>query len=228
MKAIGSISALALLTFAATSRAATSYNDPGGVGDFTGGSGFMDISSVTVDNDANNLIFTINLGGDPTTASWANYLVGIVHPAMNASGGNLNGPGGWGTDIQMSVGGMDYFIGAYPYWGSSQILTWNGASWITASGNASGETTSSASFTVPLAALGLSAGNTIHFDVWSQSSGNSVLDALSDGVARSWNNNPFDTGQNALSYTVVPEPGICAMLGLGSLLLIRRVRSGKR
>lgn len=224
MKAIRSLSVLAILALSLAANAATPFSDPGGVGDFTGGAPFLDISSVTVDNDANNLIFTVNLGGDPTTASWANYLVGIVHPALNGQGGNLNGPGGWGTDIQMSAGGMDYFIGAYPYWATSDILTWNGAAWTSASGNASGETTSSASFTIPLAALGLSVGDTIHFDVWSQSSGNSVLDALSDGVSRSWNNNPFDTGQNALSYTVVPEPGVSALMGLGALALIRRFR----
>jgi hypothetical protein len=168
------------------------------------------------------------VAGNPTTASWANYLVGIAHPALGGAGGNLNGPGGWGTDIQMSVGGMDYFVGAYPFWGSSEILTWNGAAWTTAAGNASSESTSSASFSVPLAALGLSVGDTIKFDVWSQSSGNSVLDALSDGVARSWNNNPFDTGQNGLSYTVVPEPTVCGLLGLGSLLLFGRLRAGRR
>ena len=213
-----------------TAARAAVYNDPGGVGDFTGGAGFLDITSITLNNDATSLSFTVNVAGDPTTASWANYLVGISRGLYGGVGGNLNGPGGWGTDIQMSQGGMDYFVGAYPYYGSSQVLTWSGAAWSTASGNASSETTSSATFTVSLAALGLAAGDTFRFDVWTQSSGNSVLDALSDGTARSWNNNAFDTGANYLTYTVaaVPEPGTGAFAALAGLLaFLRRKGAGR-
>jgi len=213
-----------------TAAQAANYSDPGGVGDFTGGSSFLDISSISLNNDATSLSFTINVAGDPTTASWANYLVGISRNLYSGVGGNLNGPGGWGTDIQMSQGGMDYFVGAYPYWGTSEVLTWGGSSWSTVSGNASSETTSSATFTVSLAALGLSAGDTIRFDVWSQSSGNSVLDALSDGTSRTWNNNAFDTGANYLTYTVtaVPEPGTGALVALGGLLAFMRRKVSAR
>ena len=49
----------AALTAAMLSAKAATYTDPGGIGDFTGGSGFLDMSTVDVNNDANNLYFTI-------------------------------------------------------------------------------------------------------------------------------------------------------------------------
>jgi hypothetical protein len=76
---------------------------------------------------------------------------------------------------------------------------------------------------VPLASLGVSAGDTFKFDVWTQSAGNSVLDALSDSTVRGFQNNPFDTGANALSYTVaVPEPTTGALMGLAALAMFCR------
>jgi len=223
-------SALAVLALAALPVRADVYTDPGGIGDFTGGFPELDMSSVAVNNDATSLYFTINLGGSPTDNNWYNYLVGISENKFGGVGGNLNGPGGWGQNIQMSVGGMDYFLGAYPFWGTSDFYTWNGSAWVWSSGAAPSSTSSSVTITASLAALGLSSGNTITFDAWTQSSGNSVLDALSDGTSRTWNTNPFDTGANALSYTIVavPEPATCVLFGLGGLLMVLRRRVSAR
>lgn len=214
---------LAALTLVALPARATNYADPGGIGDFTGGYPELDMSSVTVNNDVSTLYITINLGGDPIDNTWYNYLVGISENLYGGVGGNLNGPGGWGNDLQMSVGGMDFFLGAYPYYGTSDFYTWDGAAWNWASGAAPTTTSSSVTIPVSLSALGLSPGDTITFDVWTQSSGNNVLDALSDATSRTWNNDPFDTGANALSYTVqVPEPATCALLALGGLVAVLR------
>jgi hypothetical protein len=86
------------------------------------------------------------------------------------------------------------------------------------------EDSTSVTIPVALASLGLSPGDTFTFDVWaSTSGGDTVLDALSDGTARSWNSNPFDTGQNALSYTVaVPEPAFISLFGLAGIVLACR------
>lgn len=202
---------------------AASYSDA--TGDFTGNSA-LDMSAVVINNDATTLSFTINLVGDPTTANWYNYYVGISRNLFGGVGGNLNGPGGWGKDIQMSAGGMDYFIGAYPFWGGYSLLTWNGSSWSTTTGTAT-QNSSSVSFAVSLASLGLSLGESFRFDVWTSTSGtDTVLDALSDTVVRTWNSAAFDTGNNFLTYTVVPEPSTAALLGLAALLaLLRRARS---
>ncbi|MDW8308109.1 MAG: hypothetical protein RMK20_01900 [Verrucomicrobiales bacterium] len=226
MKTTACIASLILtVLLAAVCRAAT-YNDA--TGDFTGNSA-LDITSVVLNNDATTLSFTINVAGDPTTANWYNYYVGISRNLFGGVGGNLNGPGGWGKNIQMSVGGMNYFIGAYPFWGGYSLLTWNGSAWTTTTGSAS-QTTSSVSFSVGLLSLGLSLGETFRFDVWtSTSGGDTVLDALSDTVTRTWNSAPFDTANNFLTYTVVPEPGPAALLGLSAVLqLLRRARRSRR
>jgi hypothetical protein len=214
---------LAALALAALPARADIYTDVSG--DFTGGVGALDMTSVNVHNDGERLYFTLNLAGDPTAADWYNYYIGISENLFGGSGGNVNATGGWGKDIQMSSGGMDFFVGAYPYWsGGFNLLTWGGSAW--SSAYYATATQNSTSVTIPLllSDLGLSAGNTITFDVMTSDSGSdTVLDALSDGTSRSWNTSAFDTGGNALSYTIaVPEPGVLSLFGLGALLALRR------
>lgn len=213
------LAALALTALPATAQ--TIY--PDATGDFTGGVGALDITSVSVNNDPTTLTFTINLAGDPTAANWYDYYVGISENLFGGVGGDLNATGGWSHDYQMSVGGMDYFIGS---WGSgASLLTWNGVSaWTPTSGATGSDTTSSVTVSVPLSALGLSAGNSFQFDVLTADTGTDTgLDALSDTTPRTWGNTSFDTGANALTYTViVPEPTSLALLGLGGLAVILR------
>ena len=52
--------------------------------------GIMDITSVDVANTANQLIFTINIAGDPVATDWGKYLVGI-----NTTGGGDTAGNGW-------------------------------------------------------------------------------------------------------------------------------------
>ena len=215
---------LAGLTLAGLSAGAANYSDASG--DFTGGNSDLDIASVSVANDATTLTFTINLVGNPQNNNWYNYYVGVSENLFGGVGGNFNAPGGYGKNIQMSAGGMDFVLASYPAFAGYDLKTWNGASWNQASGTASEDSTS-VTIPVALAALGLSAGNSFKFDVWTSDTGaDTVLDALSDGTARSWNSNPFDTGQNALSYTVtqVPEPTSGVLLGMGALILVRALR----
>ncbi len=219
---------VAASAFGLWSASAVNYADPGDAGDFTGGVGALDLTSVDVNNDATTLTFTLNLAGDPTAATWYNYYVGISRNLFGGVGGNLNATGGWGKDIQMSGGGMDFFIGAYPGFGGYNLLTWTPSSWSSTSGSANQNSTSVA-IPVALSALGLNAGDSFTFDVWtSTSGGDTVLDALSSGAPMSWNSNPWDTGANALTYTVaVPEPTALALLALGGAVLFGRRRFNK-
>jgi len=54
--------------------AAVTY--PDAIGDFTpSGFGYLDITSVVVDNDLTTLSFQINLAGNPLAVDWAKYLI---------------------------------------------------------------------------------------------------------------------------------------------------------
>ncbi len=209
------------MALAALPAKATVYTDATGDTDTAGA---LDMTSVSVVNDATTLTFTFNLAGDPTAQNWYNYGINISKNLFGGVGGNGNAAGGWSMDNQMSVGGMDYFIGAYPSFAGYDLRVWDGVSaWNNPGGGASSQNSTSVTVPVALSALGLSVGDTFTFDAWTHSSGNNIFDALSDTTFRSWNGNPFDTGANALSYTVVvPEPTSLALIGLGSLFLIVR------
>jgi len=185
----------------------------------------LDITSVFVSNDATTLSLQINLAGAPMAADWGKYLIGFDTTA----GGNTTGPDAWGNPITMSVGGMDYFIGSWLDFGTgATVLGWSGASWDLMSGTGIGVATSLSSVTLSLnlSALSLSAGGTFNFDIYSTAIGNSVLDAAGSSTALTWNNNPYDSGANVLTYTItaVPEPSAFGVMGLGALLLAGRVR----
>lgn len=108
---------LAGLVMAAPRARATVYTDA--TGDNYGGAE-VDISSVVVTNDANNLIFTINLNSSATISSSPNYLVGIqvVGAATGqtlinniTSGSTAGNP--WGKRVGISTG-ENFFVGCYP------------------------------------------------------------------------------------------------------------------
>lgn len=191
---------------------------PDATGDFTPeGFGYLDITSVEVDNDATTLSFRINLAGNPLAVDWAKYLIGLD----TAPGGNTTGPDGWGKPISMSVGGMDHFIGSWMNFGTgAEVRVWDGAAWnvIPGSGITVATDASSVTLALPFSVLSLNLGDTFRFDVYTTSDGNSVLDAAGSTVSLTWNNNPYDSGGNVLSYRLVPEPTLAALLLLGGAL----------
>ena len=224
------ISALTTVALAILPASAVNYADSGGTTDFVDPWG--DITSVDVNNDATTLTFKINTEASPDAVAnnWRHYYIGISEGLFGGVGGNLSSSA-YGRPIQMSVGGLDFALLSYPGFNGYDRETWNGASWTQTGGNPASWDPSGVTITVALSTLGLSSGNTFQFDVWtSNNSGGSVYDALSDAVARGYNTGPFDTGPNALSYTVaaVPEPATCALLGLGALAMISRVRRNAR
>lgn len=207
------------------------------------------ISSVVVNNDANNITFTIN-----TTATQASYVfysveLQIVGQAGNGSTSLVNP---WGEHIGASTG-LNALINTYSDSGAS-ALTYSGGSWTqNASGAyaAGGAGFNYATITMPLSSLGLSAGNSFYFDVIStyaaSPAGQSAYGALdsvtgypaeSDGSYQPWNGatnpNYYDSanagasgstfGTSATLYTVtpVPEPTSCAIIGLGLLVIVGR------
>lgn len=208
--------------------APAAVNFPDATGDFTpAGFGYLDITSVVVDNDATTLSFQINLADNPLAVDWAKYLIGLD----TAPGGNTTGPDGWGKPISMSIGGMDYFIGSWMNFGTgAELRQWDGSAWPLVSGSGITVATGPSSVTIslPLASLGVNLGDTLRFDVYTTSDGNSVLDAAGSPAPLSWNNNPYDSGNNVWSYTLVPEPTLPALLGLGTALWLSQRRRMKK
>ncbi|HYG22472.1 MAG TPA: PEP-CTERM sorting domain-containing protein [Verrucomicrobiae bacterium] len=233
--ATASLSAAALACSISLASAA-SY--PDATGDFTGGSGFLDMTSATVNNDASVLTFTINLASDPSVSGndWATHLIGFDTAA--AGSGNISGPGGWGKDIQMSSGGMNFFIGNWLNNGGGNpagatLYSWDGAAWnaVTSTGGANpfnitaAVDTTAVTISLEYAALGLSPGDSFNFDIYSSTSGgDNVLDALGSNAPLSWNSAPYDSGSGVLPYTIaaIPEPGALSLLSAGALLFLRR------
>jgi hypothetical protein len=222
------LTVLLLQTFASVATAGTLYNDT--VNDvIVPGSPYphIDITSVDVSNTATDIVFKINLSGDPIATDWGKYMVGI-----DAVAGGDTASNGWARPISMSSG-MDYWLGSWADSGNGlEVRKWNGSSWDlqSASYNAAPplgaptKTNSSITLTVPLNYLGLGAGSTFKFDVYTSGGGgsDSAVDALGNpnpSIA-DWPN-PYDSGSNVVSYTVaVPEPAALILLALSALAIV--------
>ncbi len=219
----------ACVALACSARAAT-YSDP--TGDvFTGaGGGILDITSVEVNSTTTDLIFKINLASDPVATDWGKYMIALDTTAGGDTVGN-----GWGRPISMPSG-MDYWVGSWVDSGNGAEIrnftgTWpvQSATYNPNPDNLSvSKDTSSVTVQFAFAGLGLAPGSSFVFDVFSSGGGggDSAVDALSVATPSigDWGT-PF-ASQSTLSFTIpqVPEPTSLALLGLGSLALINRMR----
>jgi hypothetical protein len=245
------------LSVAARAATAATYTDA--TGDNYGGPE-VDISNVVVTNDATNLYFQINLNTaaniGPTANRYANYEIGIKtgaaggQTAINGTFGTGNPAAGnpYGNSVGISTG-ENFFIGSFldgtSFSGGAELFSYTSlpTDW-TKIGSTAPITevytgTPSTAFSFPLASLGLSAGNTFKFDVWTSfGSPQGAYDALDNttGTPNSGGLAPYSggaydsataSGSVLASYTVaVPEPcsivlaaiGGCGLLAFGARL----------
>lgn len=196
------IAAMAFLS--AISSQATTYTDTtGDLGspDFVG-KNFLDITSVEVTNDFTDLIFKINLAGNPVATDWGKYCIGFD---TNAATGDLGATGnGWSRKISMNPRGMDFWIGTWvDSGGGAQLFAYDGAFWNNIGGPSVSKTTNSVTISVPFANLGKTFGDTVDFDVYTTGGGSDpAVDALSNPsvTVNTWGESY--TNNNVSSYTI--------------------------
>jgi hypothetical protein len=229
MKPLQLLFAVGMLAVINHSAQATLYTDATGENFTAAGGGILDISSVEVTDTATDLIFKITLSGDPVATDWGKYMIGI----NSAPGGDTAG-NGWGRPISISDG-MDYWVGSWVDSGNGANLWEYTGSWsqqsqtggVNPDNLAISKIASPGSVTVSFnyAGLGLSAGDTFTFDVYT--SGGGASDGAVDALANSsqtigdWGNSYNSTLLNSYTITAVPEPSAFALIGLGALVLSR-------
>lgn len=232
MKIFSKIITASVMAVLALNAQAVTYNDSTGE-NFTGaGGGILDISSVEVNNTATDLIFKINLTGDPSANDWGKYMIGFD----TAAGGDPSG-NGWNRPIGMSSG-MDYWAGTWVDGGNGgEVRNWTGAAWALQSATwglnpdsiSTIKNSSSVTIQFKYAGLGLAPGSTFLFDVYTSSGGptDGAIDALGNPATSVGNwDSYYNSGNLVNSYTIpaVPEPTSLALLGIGASLVIGRIR----
>lgn len=229
MKKLLALAAVAGLAGAA--QAAQTYNDSLNEVSVGGNStdwNWVDLASVTMDNDATNLYVTIKTRGNG--ADWAKYCMQID---IDGETSGTTSPG-WNRPNIGSAMLMDKWIGTWADGGGGgQMWDWNegGSSWGLTSGfnpdysnffNGNSEI----KWTISLAWLGLGVGDSFSFDVITTGGGDSDggWDHLSNLGQSSTAYGELSTPGNPLVYTIIPTPGALALLGLGGLVAGRRRR----
>lgn len=223
----------ALLAVSAGLASADVYGDATGE-IFDAGFTHLDISSVSLTNDANFLYISVQTTGDLDATTWGKYAIGINNGKDTADTGN-----GWGRNIDWGGQAITHWSATWTDDGGSgaggevynfdggwtlQGATYNASANISAddSGHASGVQM----WAISLATLNLMVGDTFTFDI--VTTAGSGGDPGVDHLSRADQATPFwDTQSVAgsfLSYTVVPAPGVIALIGAGGLVAARRRR----
>lgn len=203
IKLLTSAAALsAVILLAPAARGQSNYVDT--VGDvFTGaGGGILDITSVEVGNSAFDLIFTINLAGNPVATDWGKYMIAFD----TKPGGDLTG-NGWGRPISMSSG-MDYWVGTWVDGGNGGEVREYTGSWPIIGGPTVSKTTTNVTISFPFALLGLSPGDTFEFDVFTSGGGggDGAIDSLANPVQSVANWGDAYDAVLKRSYTIANVP----------------------
>ena len=198
------------------------------------GNGTLDLVKMEVSNTATDVVFQLTVNGNIGSTDWGKFMIGIA----NNKGYGTSSSDGWARPITMSAnGGMTNWIGSWVDGGGGAENRSNQTSWgltgATYNGNFGGFSLSAGAqstitFTVSIASLGMSIGDTFSFDAYSSGGGggDSAVDALANPNVSitSWGQ-PYDSGaSNSFSYTLsaVPAPGAIALIGVAGLLGRRR------
>ena len=198
------------------------------------GNGTLDLVKMEVANTSTDVVFRLTVNGNISTTDWGKFMVGIA----NNKGYGTSSGNGWGRPINMTAnGGMTNWLGSWVDGGGGAENRSNQTGWgltgATYNGNFGqysqvGGAQSTITYTVSIASLGMSLGDTFRFDAYSSGggSGDSAVDALANPNVSitSWGQTYTSGASNSFSYTLgaVPAPGALVLLGAAGLLGRRR------
>jgi hypothetical protein len=211
--------ALALIAVGAiaSTAAADTYSDAS-LDLFDNGFDNLDITSVDMSDDGAILVVSVTTRG---FQNWTKYMMYFD----TAAGGTTSNA--WSRPVDLAGREIEHYIGSWvdasP--NNAQFVSWTGSAWNWGSeqyltNSVSGNTVT---WQISLASLGLSAGQTLYFDIATSGGGNDPgVDHLSraDQATPGWGT--ASTAGGFLSYTTVPAPGAIALLGLAGLAGRRR------
>ncbi|MGV6815082.1 MAG: PEP-CTERM sorting domain-containing protein [Phycisphaerales bacterium] len=241
-KTLLSVGLLALIAGAAQADIYTDNTgmeaDGGDIAATFAGFDHLDIAQVEVTNDASFIYFDITVVGDLDSVNWGKYIIGMDTGAN--AGDNSTDPGSWNRNVDWGRG-ITNFVGSWADDGGTgaggELRSFDGVAWNLTDATYAAGTDIMASdaghaagiqhIAVSLAALGLSAGDVLEFDVFSTGGGaDPGVDHLSRSDASTPDWGTTSVAGDFLSYTVtaVPAPGSLALLGLGGLVAGRRRR----
>ena len=198
------ITAAVLLAASTSSVRAANYTDT--VGDEFTGNPHLDITSVEVTNTFSDVIFKINLAGNPIAVNWGKYCIGIdSNPATGDTSANGNG---WGRKISMTPNGMDFWAGTWvDSGGGAAFYSWNGGSWDNLGGASVATTTTNVTIKIALANLVKTYGDSFNFDVYTTGGGaDPAIDSLANPAqtVSSWSD--FYATNLVKTYTIIVPP----------------------
>ena len=209
----------ACLAVCATSHASVTYYDT--VGDTFGGFGNLDITSVDVSHDDDNVYITINTaGGYGGGQDWGNYML-----AIDAYDGGA-GSNPWGRNIDFGDAEIDRFVGGWVNGGGGSLGYHHFDNWYEQSSGVGMYYSESGfvSYTLSRSWLG---SDVTSFAFDAISSGNSFSDPGVDHLSRSDPSVDGWGGTSAAGEFLVynlPAPGALALLALAGCAQSRRRR----
>lgn len=203
----------AALAVAASANAGVVYNDAT-FDTFDNGLANLDISSVEVTNDDTTLSIWVTTR---EFANWTKYMLFLN------TGGAGTGSNAWSRPVDLNGQTIDFFAGSWVDQPSNntQFVNWGGSEWNwggaqTLSNSVSGNTVC---FSFSLASLGLSAGDSLLFDVATSGGGNDPgVDHLSRATLATNGWGEASVAGEFLKYNVIPAPGAFALVGLAGLM----------
>jgi hypothetical protein len=182
---------------------------------FDNGFDNLDITGVSMSDDGVNLLVAVTTRGFQT---WTKYMM-----YFNTTGAGTTS-NAWARPVNLTSN-IDYYVGSWvdASTDNAQFWAWGSGAWGQTGTLTNAVSGNTVTFTMSLASLGLSGGQTIYFDVATSGGGNDPgVDHLSrtDMATSGWGS--ASTSGDFLAYTTVPTPGAIALLGLAGLAGRRR------